>query len=156
GVGSLVESTMFEAALNISAELIVEWTAYGNSLFREGSRSPWAAPQGVYATDTPERWLVVSVATDEQWAATGDALPRPGRGCRPWARQARRWARPARPARREAGRVGGRHRPRQGHRPAGRCRCSRGARVRRPPELPAPAVRRSPVLRGARPPDHRR
>ena len=26
GVGSLVESTMFEAALNISAELIVEWT----------------------------------------------------------------------------------------------------------------------------------
>jgi crotonobetainyl-CoA:carnitine CoA-transferase CaiB-like acyl-CoA transferase len=77
GVGSLVESTMFEAALNISAELIVEWTAYGNSLQREGSRSPWAAPQGIYATDTPERWLVVSVATDEQWAAMVDALGRP-------------------------------------------------------------------------------
>jgi crotonobetainyl-CoA:carnitine CoA-transferase CaiB-like acyl-CoA transferase len=77
GVGSLVESTMFEAALNISAELIVEWTAYGNSLFREGSRSPWAAPQGVYATDTPERWLVLSVATDEQWAGLVDALGRP-------------------------------------------------------------------------------
>jgi crotonobetainyl-CoA:carnitine CoA-transferase CaiB-like acyl-CoA transferase len=77
GVGHLVESTMFEAALNISAELIVEWTAYGNSLQREGSRSPWAAPQGIYATDTPERWLVLSVATDEQWAALVDALGRP-------------------------------------------------------------------------------
>jgi crotonobetainyl-CoA:carnitine CoA-transferase CaiB-like acyl-CoA transferase len=77
GVGSLVESTMFEAALNISAELIVEWSAYGNSLQREGSRSPWAAPQGVYATDTPERWLVLSVATDDQWAAMVDALGRP-------------------------------------------------------------------------------
>ena len=77
GIGSLVESTMFEAALNISAELIVEWTAYNNPLFREGSRSPWAAPQGVYATDTPERWLVVSVATDEQWSALVDALGRP-------------------------------------------------------------------------------
>jgi crotonobetainyl-CoA:carnitine CoA-transferase CaiB-like acyl-CoA transferase len=77
GVGSLVESTMFEAALNISAELIVEWTKYGNALSREGSRSPWAAPQGVYATDTPERWLVVSVATDDQWAAMVDALGRP-------------------------------------------------------------------------------
>ncbi len=77
GIGSLVESTMFEAALNISAELIVEWTAYGNPLFREGSRSPWAAPQGVYATDTPERWLVLSVATDEQWSALVDALGRP-------------------------------------------------------------------------------
>src|SRR5215207_2255223 len=77
GVGSLVESTMFEAALNISAELIVEWTAYGNPLTREGSRSPWAAPQGVYATDTPERWLVLSVATDDQWSALVDALGRP-------------------------------------------------------------------------------
>jgi crotonobetainyl-CoA:carnitine CoA-transferase CaiB-like acyl-CoA transferase len=77
GVGSLVESTMFEAALNISAELIVEWTAYGNQLTREGSRSPWAAPQGVYATDTPERWLVLSVTTDEQWSALVDALGRP-------------------------------------------------------------------------------
>ncbi len=77
GVGSLVESTMFEAALNISAELIVEWTRYGNALSREGSRSPWAAPQGVYATDAPERWLVVSVATDEQWAAMVDALGSP-------------------------------------------------------------------------------
>src|SRR5947208_1170143 len=71
------EPRMFEAALNISAELIVEWTAYGNSLSREGSRSPWAAPQGVYATDRPERWLVVSVATDAQWAAMVDALGRP-------------------------------------------------------------------------------
>ena len=77
GVGSLVESTMFEAALNISAELIVEWTKYGNALTREGSRSPWAAPQGVYATDTRERWLVLSVATDEQWSALVDALGRP-------------------------------------------------------------------------------
>jgi crotonobetainyl-CoA:carnitine CoA-transferase CaiB-like acyl-CoA transferase len=77
GVGHLVESTMFEAALNISAELIVEWTAYGNALQREGSRSPWAAPQGVYATDTPERWLVLSVVTDDQWAALVEALGRP-------------------------------------------------------------------------------
>ena len=52
GVGSLVESTMFEAALNISAELIVEWTKYGNASRARGSRSPWAAPQGVYAGHT--------------------------------------------------------------------------------------------------------
>ena len=40
GVGSLVESTMFEAALNISAELIVEWTAYGNALVARGQPQP--------------------------------------------------------------------------------------------------------------------
>jgi crotonobetainyl-CoA:carnitine CoA-transferase CaiB-like acyl-CoA transferase len=31
----------------------------------------------VYATDTPERWLVLSVATDAQWRALVDALGRP-------------------------------------------------------------------------------
>jgi crotonobetainyl-CoA:carnitine CoA-transferase CaiB-like acyl-CoA transferase len=31
----------------------------------------------VYATDTPERWLVVSVATDDQWQALVEALGRP-------------------------------------------------------------------------------
>ena len=30
------------------------------------------------ATDTPERWLVLSVATDDQWSALVDALGRPG------------------------------------------------------------------------------
>ena len=54
GVGSLVESTMFEAALNISRRAdrrVDRRTATRSS--RDGSRSPWAAPQGVYATDTP-------------------------------------------------------------------------------------------------------
>ena len=46
-------------------------------LAREGNRSPWAAPQGVYATDAPERWLALSVATDAQWSALVDALGRP-------------------------------------------------------------------------------
>ena len=31
----------------------------------------------MYETDTPERWLVISVATDEQWSALVDALGRP-------------------------------------------------------------------------------
>ena len=47
------------------------------ALGRDGNRSPWAAPQGVYATDTPERWLVVSVSTDTQWSALVDVLGRP-------------------------------------------------------------------------------
>ena len=80
GEGSSVESTMFEAALAISAELVVEWTAYGHALEREGNRSPWAAPQGLYATDRPEQWLAVSVVGDEQWRALVEVLGSP-----PWA-----------------------------------------------------------------------
>ncbi|MGI9591607.1 MAG: CaiB/BaiF CoA transferase family protein, partial [Myxococcota bacterium] len=74
GVGSLVECTMVEGALNAAAEQIVEFSAYGNRLSREGNRSPWAAPQGLYpcrghdAAATP-RWLALSIETDAQWAA---------------------------------------------------------------------------------------
>jgi crotonobetainyl-CoA:carnitine CoA-transferase CaiB-like acyl-CoA transferase len=44
------------------------------------NRSPWAAPQGVYACLGVEQWLAVSVATDEQWQGLVEALGRP-----PWA-----------------------------------------------------------------------
>jgi len=67
GTGCFVEAPMFEAALNVAAELTIEYTAYGTRLTREGNRSPHAAPQNVYASAESERWLAVSIATDAQW-----------------------------------------------------------------------------------------
>jgi crotonobetainyl-CoA:carnitine CoA-transferase CaiB-like acyl-CoA transferase len=43
GRGHHVESTMVESALNVAAEQVVEWTAYGALLARQGNRSPLAA-----------------------------------------------------------------------------------------------------------------
>ncbi len=81
GRGHHVESTMVESALNVAAEQLVEWTAYGNLLEREGNRSPLAAPQGLYpcAGGQPgaEVWVAISVANDAQWRALVDALENP-------------------------------------------------------------------------------
>jgi crotonobetainyl-CoA:carnitine CoA-transferase CaiB-like acyl-CoA transferase len=81
GEGSLVESAMFDAALAVAAEPVLEWTTYGTVLGREGNRSPWAAPQGLYetvgSTSLREGWLAVSVATDQQWRALTEVLERP-------------------------------------------------------------------------------
>ncbi len=77
GEGSLVEVPMVEGALNAGAEQIVEYTAYGGLMGRDGNRSPWAAPQGVYACLGVEQWLAVSVATDAQWQQLVQALGRP-------------------------------------------------------------------------------
>jgi crotonobetainyl-CoA:carnitine CoA-transferase CaiB-like acyl-CoA transferase len=77
GVGSLLEVTMVEGALNAACELVLEKTAYGNQLERDGNRSPHVAPQGLYRGRDDETWLAISVATDEQWAALVDALGRP-------------------------------------------------------------------------------
>ena len=82
GRGSLLEVTMVEGALNAAAELVLETTAYGNLLERDGNRSPNVAPQGLYRGRDDETWLAISVATDAQWDGVGRRA-RPSRRGRP-------------------------------------------------------------------------
>jgi crotonobetainyl-CoA:carnitine CoA-transferase CaiB-like acyl-CoA transferase len=81
GRGIHVESTMVESALNIAAEQVVEWSAYGRRMERDGNRSALAAPQGLYpCVDGPgatDKWLALSIATDAQWRALRAALGSP-------------------------------------------------------------------------------
>jgi len=77
GEGVLVEAPLIESALNIAAEQVVEYSAYGNLLTRAGNRSPGHAPQGVYLCRGEEQWLALSVETDEQWAGLRAALGQP-------------------------------------------------------------------------------
>ena len=48
GQGVLVEAAMVDAALNVSAEQIIEYSAYGSVPQRAGNRGPTAAPQNLY------------------------------------------------------------------------------------------------------------
>ncbi|MCV7440660.1 CoA transferase [Mycobacterium paraense] len=77
GRGSFIEVSMVEAALNAAAEQVVEFTASGNLISRLGNRSRDAAPQGLYQCAGTERWLAISVATDEQWRRLKSALGEP-------------------------------------------------------------------------------
>ena len=86
GLGCHVEATMVEGALNAASEQLVEFTAYGNLMEREGNRSPYAAPQGLYPT-ADGAWLALSVETDDQWAALRSAA---GIGIDPQGHWARR------------------------------------------------------------------
>jgi crotonobetainyl-CoA:carnitine CoA-transferase CaiB-like acyl-CoA transferase len=81
GRGVHIEVPMIEAALNAAAEQLVEYTAYGSLMERDGNRGPDAAPQGLYACrghapDAP-RWLALSVASDAQWEALRRVLGGP-------------------------------------------------------------------------------
>ena len=86
GQGRLVEVPMVGGALNVCAEQVIEHSAYGVLLHRDGNRGPAAAPQGCYqcADDDPDleqrRWIAIAVATDEQWDALRGVLDQP-----PWA-----------------------------------------------------------------------
>lgn len=86
GEGVLVEAAMVDAALSISAEQIIEYSAYGSLLQRTGNRGPTAAPQNLYrSADIDEfgrldSWVAIAVATDDQWERLCRALGSP-----PWA-----------------------------------------------------------------------
>ncbi|MFI0354930.1 CoA transferase [Actinomadura sp. 9N407] len=69
GQGMLVEAPLVEAALTMAAEQVIEWTATGTILGRDGNHVRGHAPQGVYAGAGEEQWLALSVVTDEQWQA---------------------------------------------------------------------------------------
>lgn len=83
GRGVFVEAAMVDAAINVAAEQVIEYSAYGALLERTGNRGPTAAPQNLYRTaDVDEfgrldSWVAIAVATDEQWNGLCEALGRP-------------------------------------------------------------------------------
>ena len=73
---------MVDAAINVAAEQVIEYSAYGALLERDGNRGPTAAPQNLYRTTEIDEfgrldcWVAVAVATDEQWLALSEAIGR--------------------------------------------------------------------------------
>jgi crotonobetainyl-CoA:carnitine CoA-transferase CaiB-like acyl-CoA transferase len=83
GEGVLVEAAMVEAALNIAAEQVIEFSAYGSLLQRCGNRGPAAAPQNLYRSagldefGRPDSWVAIAVVSDAQWTGLRGALGEP-------------------------------------------------------------------------------
>lgn len=83
GQGVLIEAAMVDAALNVTAEQVIEYSAYGALLERDGNRGPLAAPQNLYRTSEIDEfgrldcWVAIAVASDAQWAGLSAALDRP-------------------------------------------------------------------------------
>jgi len=83
GESVLVEAAMVDAALNVAAEQIVEYSSYGVVLERSGNRGPFAAPQNLYRTDDLDEqgrrdcWVAIAVVTDDQWIALRTVLGEP-------------------------------------------------------------------------------
>jgi crotonobetainyl-CoA:carnitine CoA-transferase CaiB-like acyl-CoA transferase len=77
GQGQLIELAMIDLAANLVVEQVLEHTAYGHLMTRQGNRQPGPTHQGVYPCAEPEQWIAVRVATDEEWRALRGALGAP-------------------------------------------------------------------------------
>lgn len=76
GEGMQVECAMVEAALNVAAEPLLEYEAYGTSLARDGNRGPGAAPQGVYRASGDDEWVAVALVDGGAWPALARLIGR--------------------------------------------------------------------------------
>jgi len=82
GTGQLVETSLVEPALNVAAQQVMEWDAYGVLAVRDENRGPGAAPQGMYRCRTPlaardPKWLAIAIGDDAQWQSLRRALDDP-------------------------------------------------------------------------------
>jgi len=77
GKGQLVELPLVEVAINLAAEQVIEFSAYGELLERDENRGPVSAPQGVYECGGDQELLALAVPSDAHWARLREAMGNP-------------------------------------------------------------------------------
>jgi crotonobetainyl-CoA:carnitine CoA-transferase CaiB-like acyl-CoA transferase len=77
GVGMHVESTMVESALNVAAEMLVEYSRNGIEMRRDGNRGPGARPQGVYLCQGDDEWVAIAALDDAARVSLADLIGQP-------------------------------------------------------------------------------
>jgi benzylsuccinate CoA-transferase BbsF subunit len=74
GVGATIDLAQFECGVSTLGPHLVAGIANGEPPPRTGSRSPTAAPQGVYPCAGSDEWCAISVESDAQWNALAEAM----------------------------------------------------------------------------------
>jgi crotonobetainyl-CoA:carnitine CoA-transferase CaiB-like acyl-CoA transferase len=67
GHGQLLEVALLEPGLNIAAEQVLEYSAFGVLLGHSGNKMPHAAPQGVFPSVISSELIAISVTNDDEW-----------------------------------------------------------------------------------------
>jgi len=75
GLGQKIDMAQTEPMLSLMATPIMDYAVNGQVTQRSGNRMPGFAPRGVYPTAGEDRWIAISISSDEQWAALANVLP---------------------------------------------------------------------------------
>ena len=68
GEGAWVDVSQFNTTVAALGPYLLDEQLSGNVVERNGNRTPWFAPQGVYPCRGEDRWVAVSVTDDVAWA----------------------------------------------------------------------------------------
>jgi len=84
GKGMYFDQSQIEVGLNFWGPALLDYVVQGRIATRMGNRDPDMAPHGAFPCRGNDRWVVIAVATDEEWQALCRAM-----GDAPWAREPR-------------------------------------------------------------------
>jgi crotonobetainyl-CoA:carnitine CoA-transferase CaiB-like acyl-CoA transferase len=84
GKGQFIDLSQLETVIPHLGESIMDFTMNGRIQEPPGNRHPTMAPHGVYRCRGEDRWVVLSVSSDEEWQGLCRALGNP-----PWCAEER-------------------------------------------------------------------
>ncbi len=77
GKGQLIDLSQCEATAMLIGEAIMDYSMNKRLWKRMGNRDPIIAPQGCYRCKGTDKWVAISILTDEQWIRFCEAIGSP-------------------------------------------------------------------------------
>jgi benzylsuccinate CoA-transferase BbsF subunit len=77
GEGTLIDVVQFEATIALLGPFLVDYALTGRQQPRVGNRQPGSAPEGVYPCRGVDRWIAISVTSDEAWRSLCEVAGQP-------------------------------------------------------------------------------
>lgn len=77
GKGQWIDQSQLETSLHFLSPLVMDYLSNGNTTIRQGNRSPYAAPHGVYPCKGDDQWVTICVFTEEEWKVFSHVLDDP-------------------------------------------------------------------------------
>jgi benzylsuccinate CoA-transferase BbsF subunit len=67
GQGLYIDQSQMESGLNYMTPLLLNYQAYGRKPALKGNKSDRCAPHGIYPCKGQDRWVAISVTTEQEW-----------------------------------------------------------------------------------------
>lgn len=77
GKGMYLEQSQLEAAITLLSPATLDYIVNGREASRLGNHHPYASPHGVYRCLGEDRWVTITIFTDEEWSSFCQAIGHP-------------------------------------------------------------------------------
>ncbi len=77
GHGQHIDLSMSETFANFIPESVAEYSRVGHPPPPMGNRDPYKVPHGVYRCKGPDRWVAISVSTEQEWQSLCSTIGQP-------------------------------------------------------------------------------